>query len=534
MKKRIAVSIIAGILLLQIPSHNQDLWRAELSKLQKVASLIKENYFKEMTDKELSVSAIRGMIDTLDPHSYFLDQEAFSRLREDYSGRYYGVGLQIQKQGENLVVVSPIEGGPGWRLGIQPGDIISRIDGESTVKLSSYDAMQKLRGEKGTKVTITIVRDGLKKPLELTIVREEIPLLSIPYALMLDKTVGYIYIRNFGENTPSELNSALEKLKKLGMKNLILDLRLNPGGALAQCIQISDLFLPKGSLIVSMSGRNPVYNRNFYALEDGQYENLPLVILIDQGSASASEIVSGAVMDHDRGIVVGEDSWGKGLVQTTFPLGPNMAIALTVAKYLTPSGRSIQRDYSFLDDYYLSKRAPEEEREIKFTDHGRKVLGQGGITPDYKVTAYLKPVTGRLRLSGAFFSYARKLYQHQTEFGKKLIFPRELEKKGVSTAGKVIVSKPFYVGPEVVADFKSYLKDQKLAYPEKEFEEALDEIKRELEREITAAVWGFEESVKVSRLSDPVVKKAFEVMPEAISMVEKYFSNRETRPGLKN
>ncbi len=209
------------------------------------------------------------------------------------------------------------------------------------------------------------------------------------------------------------------------MKSLVLDLRLNTGGALSPSVEISDLFLPKGSLIVSMKGRNRVYDREFPAYLNDQYEKLPLVILIDQGTASASEIVSGAVMDHDRGLIVGEDSWGKGLVQTVFPLASNMAVALTVAKYLTPSGRSIQRDYTQLDDYLMSKRAPDESREVRYTDGGRKVLGQGGITPDYAVNSLIKPFTGRLRISGAFFAYARRLVQHQTDLGRKFVFPQD-------------------------------------------------------------------------------------------------------------
>ena len=380
--------------------------------------------------------------------------------------------------------------------------------------------MQKLRGEKGTKVTVTFVRDGADKPFDLTITREEIPLLSVPYAFLLDGGIGYIYIRNFGEETPQELEDGLEKLTALGMKSLILDLRLNTGGALAASVEISDLFLPQGALIVSMKGRNPAYDREFPAFMNDQYEKLPLVILIDQGTASASEIVSGAVMDHDRGLIVGEDSWGKGLVQTVFPLAPNMAVALTVAKYLTPSGRSIQRDYSQLDDYLMSKRAPEDSREVRYTDHGRKVLGQGGITPDYAVNSLLKPLTGRLRMSGAFFSYARRLVGHQTDLGRKFVFPQEPKAAGPAAAGKIQIGTAFVVNDDVVADFRKYLGSRKIEYEEKAFEEAEPEIRWELEREIAGAIWGVEAGVKAARENDPVVLKAIEVMPEAAKLLD--------------
>ena len=519
MKKRLIPFLLAGLALVQVPSHDQDLWTASLAKARTIAGLLEAGYYEPLQEQDLAVAALRGTLDTLDPHSYFLDPTSFSRMREDYTGKYFGVGLQIQKQGDNIVVIAPIEGGPGWRLGIRPGDVISHIDGESTVPLSSFDAMQKLRGtEEGTKVTVTFVREG-EKPFDLTIAREEIPLLSVPYAFLLEDGIGYIYVRSFGEETTRELEESLARLTQQGMTRLILDLRLNTGGALRQSVEISDLFLPRGSLIVSMKGRNRVYDRAFPAYEDNQYEKLPLVILIDQGTASASEIVSGAVMDHDRGLVVGEDSWGKGLVQTVFPLAADMAVALTVAKYLTPSGRSIQRDYSQLDDYLLSKRAPEASREVRYTEHGRKVLGQGGITPDYAVDALLKPFTGRLRLSGAFFSYARRFVLHQTDLGKRFVFPQEPRPAGAAAAGKVQVGDTFVVGAELVADFRKDLKARQGAFDEKAFADAEPEIRRELEWEIIGAIWGLEARTRASRLTDPVVMKAVEVMPEAARLI---------------
>ncbi|MEN6559253.1 MAG: S41 family peptidase [Acidobacteriota bacterium] len=521
MKKGLVPLIVAGLVLLSTPSHDEDLWAAAGSKARAVAGLLEQNYYQPLNEEALAVASIKGTLDTLDPHSYFLDPSSFSRMREDYSGKYFGVGLQIQKQGDSIVVIAPIEGGPAWRLGLLPGDVISRINGESTVPISSYDAMQKLRGEKGTKVDITVVRDGVDKPLELTIVREEIPLLSVPYAFLLDGGIGYVYIRNFGEETPRELEEALQKLTAQGMKSLVLDLRLDTGGGLAASVEISDLFLPRGELIVSMKGRNPYFDKEFRAYADGQYEKLPLVILIDQGTASASEIVSGAVMDHDRGLIVGEDSWGKGLVQQLFPLAPNMAVALTVAKYLTPSGRSIQRDYSHLDEYLMSKRAPEASREIRYTEHGRKVLGQGGITPDYAVDSLLKPVTGRLRLSGMFFAYARKLVQHQTDLGRKLMLPQEARAGEPVSAGKIRVGQAFVVTDEVVADFRKYLASRKAQYDAAAFREAEPEIRREIEREVTGAIWGVDAGVKISRESDPVVLKAIEVMPEATRLLDR-------------
>ena len=519
MKKSLLPLILGGLLLLPAWSRDEDLWSAAESKARAIADLIEQSYYKPLDEQALAVASIKGTLDTLDPHSYFLDPSSFSRMREDYTGKYYGVGMQIQKQGDAIVVIAPIEGGPSYRLGVQPGDVVAKIDGESTVPISSYDAMQKLRGEKDTKVTVTIVREG-QPAFDLTIVREEIPLLSVPYAFMLDDATGYIYVRNFGEETPRELEDNLAKLTGQGMKNLILDLRLNTGGALAASIEMSNLFLPKSSLIVSTKGRNTNFDRQFRAYADGPYEKLPLVILIDQGTASASEIVSGAVMDHDRGLIVGEDSWGKGLVQQVFPLASDMAVALTVAKYLTPSGRSIQRDYSQLDEYLMGKRAPETSREVFHTDHGRTVRGQGGITPDYAVDSTLKTITGRLRLSGAFFSYARKLVQHQTDLGRKMVFPQEPKPAGADAAGKIQIGSAFAANADVVADFRRCLASRDVKYDAKAFAEAETEIRREIEREAAGAIWGLETGIKVARESDPVVLKAVEVLPEAARLLE--------------
>jgi carboxyl-terminal processing protease len=525
MRKHVWLFALTALLLVQQPSHNQDLWAAAMDKVQTIADILETDYYMPVSEETLAFSSIRGTLDALDPHSYFLDPSSMSRMKEDYSGRYFGLGIQIQKQGENIVVIAPIEGSPAWRLGMQPGDVISHIEGDSTIPLSSFDAMQKLRGEKGTRVTITVVREGLDRPFDLTITREEIPLLSVPYAFMLNRQTGYIYIRNFGETTPDEFSERLARLDGEGMTRLVLDLRANAGGTLIHSIAVADELLPAGKLVVSVEGRNPAFNAKLYARRNNQHETIPLVVLIDQGTASASEIVSGAVMDHDRGLIVGEDSWGKGLVQTVFPLAPDAAVALTVAKYLTPSGRSIQRDFTRIDDYLLSKKAPDEDREVKYTAKGRKVLGQGGITPDYQAAYYLKPFTARLRLMGAFFGYARKLVQHQTDLGKKMVFPMDPNPSGAP--GRIRIGDEFTVNQAVVEDFRAHLKTLNVEYDEKTFSDAAVEIRMELRREVTGAIWGVDAGIEASRKSDPVVLKALEVMPEAARMLDSNPLRRE-------
>ena len=522
MKKKILLSIILFFMIVLLPAWEEDVWNLSLNKISSIVSLIEQNYFQEIEREKLAYSSIKGMLQTLDPHSYFLDPRNFSRLREEYKGKYYGLGILIQKQEDRLVVISPIEGGPSYRLGIRAGDIISHINGESTKPIDGTEAMMRLRGPKGTKVNITIVREGLNKPLELTIVREEISLHSVPYAFMLQDDIGYIFIRNFAETTTREFEEKMESLEKLGMKKLILDLRGNGGGTFFQSIELSDEFLPKDTLVVSIRGRNKNYNKEFLAFRDNQYEWIPLVILINQGSASAPEIVSGAIKDNDRGLIVGENSWGKGLVQTIFSLAPNAAVALTTAKYFTPSGRSIQRDYTNFEDYHIFKtEVPEKDREVKYTSRGRKVLGQGGISPDYEVKFSRKILTAELLFKGAYFSYAIRFANKKTALAKNLVFPNEDRAENKDFPNKKVIDQDFVVDSQVFEDFKSYLRESKIVFDLDEFAEAEDEIKRELERDLFSSIWGIEQGIKAYRKTDPVVIKAIEVFPEAAALVEK-------------
>jgi carboxyl-terminal processing protease len=521
MKKKILFVFIFIAVLARLGARDEDVWDQSLEKISSIVALIDQNYFESVNPEKMMQESVKGMLQTLDPHSYFLDPNNFSRMFEEQKGKYYGLGIQIQKQEDRLVVISPIEGTPAWRLGIQAGDVITHINGESTKPISSQDAVDRLRGPKGTRVNITIAREGLEQPIDLTITREEIPLFSVPYAFMLQEGVGYIFIRYFAESTAEEFDEKMADLTKKGMKSLILDLRGNAGGPLFQAIDIADEFLPKDSLIVSVKGRNRMYDREYASVRNNQYEKLPVVVLINQGSASASEIVAGAIMDHDRGLVLGEDSWGKGLVQTIFPVAPNMAVALTIAKYYTPSGRSIQRDYSRFDDYILdNKIAPEKPREVKYTSKGRKVLGQGGITPDYEVKFSLKLYTFELRGQGAFFAFARKFISHQTALSRNFIFPQEAGNMASIPQGKILIGKIFVADSAVLEDFKDYLLTNELNYDEKRFKEAESEIKRELEREIVSAIWSIEEGWNAFEQSDPVIMKALQVMPEAAKFID--------------
>jgi carboxyl-terminal processing protease len=519
---RKTVWILAGVffsfaLLVRPIGVDDEIWQDGLNKIEDMMDLVQRSYYKPVEDKDLAQEAVKGMLQTLDPHSYLLEPDNFSRMAEEQKGKYFGVGMQIQKQDGRLIVISPMEGTPAWRLGVQPADFISKINGEDTQPISAQDAVNKLRGPKGTKVDITFLREGLAKPIELTIERAEIPLYSVPYAFLLPGDVGYVLIRYFAEATAEELEAKLETLTEQGMKSLILDLRGNAGGPLVQAIEVSDLFIPRSEMVVSMKGRNRAFNRNFSALRSDPYEKLPLIVLIDQGSASASEIVAGAIMDNDRGLIVGADSWGKGLVQQMFPLGPDMAVAITIAKYYTPSGRSIQRDYSRLDEYLLDKVAADKPREVKTTAKGRKVLGQGGITPDVAVPFTLKAYTFELRGRGAFFGYARKFVSHQTPLGKTLAFAGD---PPAEAKGRIPAAKPFLADSRVLEDFRAYLKSVGLEADPKRFKEAEPDLTRELEREVASSLWGQEEGWKAFERTDPQILRALKLVPEAAKFIE--------------
>jgi len=515
-KKKICLILLLVFTLASPHAQQADEWSRSLQKISAIVPLIEDHYFQDVDYRKMAFDSIKGIMLTLDPHSYFLDPSNLSTLREDYKGKYFGLGILIQKHGDLLKVISPIEGGPAYRLGIQPDDVISHIEGESTKPITSYQAMQRLRGKKGTEVTITIQRRGMDS-MDFTITREEIPLNSVRYAFMLKEDIGYIFINNFAETTTREFRETMKRLESAGMKRLILDFRGNGGGTFIQSLEISDEFLPKDSLIVSIKGRKPYYNQEFRAELDNQYEKIPLIILISRGTASAPEIVSGAVQDHDRGLLIGDDSWGKGLVQTVFPLAADAAVALTTARYYTPSGRSIQRDYTFWDDYRLGRnKTPEEQREVFYTEGGRKVLGQGGISPDYTIKNNFNNLTYFVRARGMDFAYARSFSRKETPLGRKLM------ESGA-------VDENFRSDERVLDDFRAFLKENqsfqifvsenRIEIEDKDFEESGEQILREIDREIHSLLRGIEAGWRIYQLRDPVVRGAIDAFPEAVALL---------------
>jgi carboxyl-terminal processing protease len=342
-------------------------------------------------------ASIHGMLGRLDPHTSFLEPDEFSAMKEKQHGSFYGLGIQIQKRMGKITVIAPMEGTPAYKMGVRAGDIITHI-GEEELKddVSTEDVVRKLRGPKGTAVTIRIRRVGFPEPITMTITRAEIPTKSVRYAFMLEPGVGYIMLSDFTHTSSKELYEAIEKLRKEGMKKLLFDLRGNPGGVLEQAVDVTDVFVPKGDMVVYTKGRTASSAQEYYAPGDGPHFDQPLVVLVNRGSASASEIVAGAIQDHDRGLIVGQRTWGKGLVQSVYTLSYGAGLALTTARYYTPSGRWIQRDYSDLLAYVNpgdpdsvagaqtgdEAPHPNAENAVFYTDAGRIVYAQGGITPD--------------------------------------------------------------------------------------------------------------------------------------------------------
>ncbi|MBF0169749.1 MAG: S41 family peptidase [Nitrospinae bacterium] len=328
-----------------------------------VLTLIESDYVEEVAPDKLIEGAIDGMLRSLDPHSSYMTPEMFKEMQVETEGEFGGLGIEITMQDGWLTVVTPMEETPAWKSGLKPGDKIIKVDGAPTHDMSLMDAVRKMRGKRGTPVTLTIAREGFEEPRDYTIVRDIIHVASVK-SLMLPDTYGYVRIRSFSKDTGQEMRAAIETLKKQGMKGLVLDLRNNPGGLLNQAVEVSEYFLKKGELVVYTKGRMPNQNMRFTAKNPSGDADYPLVVLVNQGSASASEIVAGALQDLKRAIVVGTTSFGKGSVQTIIPLRGDAGLRLTTARYYTPSGRQIQ-GVGILPDIKVDEEWLEDKTDAK-------------------------------------------------------------------------------------------------------------------------------------------------------------------------
>ena len=385
--------ILIGIFLFPSKYNNLD----SSNKINNIISLVRENYVDTVNREQMLTNSINGILQNLDPHSVYIPAEELTDINDQLDGDFEGIGIQFNIQNDTVMVVSTISKGPSEKVGIMAGDRIVTVDGKVIAgkKIATNDVMKLLKGKKGTKVTVGIKRSGIKQLTNFTIQRDVIPTYSIDASYMADNTTGYIKISQFAATTADEFEKASGILLEKGMKEMILDLRGNPGGYMDAAVQIVDEFLPSGKLVVSTKGRK-YKGQTYKSTSDGKLEFIKLVVLIDEWSASASEIVAGAIQDNDRGVIIGRRSFGKGLVQNQYPLKDGSALRLTVARYYTPSGRCIQKPYKgSIEDYYedLLTRIEHGELEhpdsihfvdsLKFlTTAGRVVYGGGGIMPD--------------------------------------------------------------------------------------------------------------------------------------------------------
>ena len=482
-------------------SSDESQLRDSLKSFTSVYSIVEQNYAEpiegDKADTAIYDGAIPGMLRVLDPHSNFYDPKAYAKMREEQHGRYYGVGMTIQQPCSTckVYVLYPMEGAPAFKAGIHPGDVIAAVDGKSTEGQTSDVVAKELKGPKGTHVQVSMIREGQPKPLTFDLVRDEIPNPSVDLKYEIRPGVGYIHLKQFQETTAQEVNEAVSGFPNL--KGLVLDLRGNPGGLLGQAVDVCDHLLAKGQIIVSQKGR--AYPDVVYTATHGNGgRTFPIVVLVNRNTASAAEIVSGALQDHDRALIVGETTFGKGLVQTVYNLSENTGLALTTYHYYTPSGRLIQRNYAgvSLYDYYYNHGGAlptnSTNREVKLTDAGRTVYGGGGIAPDEKIES---PKSNRfqddLAYKDVFFHFAPVYVANHA------------------------VDKNFQVDAAVLGEFKRYLTSQNIPFTQVDLDGVSDWLKVNIKDKIVTIQFGQLQGLRTLADWDPEIQKALSFLPEA-------------------
>jgi carboxyl-terminal processing protease len=484
------------------PASDEDL-KASIESFTKVYDLVDQNYADKLSaDKAIYKGAVPGMLRTLDPHSNFFDPKDFAGLREEQHGKYYGVGMTIgaQPRTGKTMVIHPFGGTPAYKAGIRPGDVLVEVNDKRCDNLTSTEIADLLRGPRGTKVQVVVSREGMAKPLTFNLVRDEIPRNSVDEAFWVKPGTAFMRVQQFTETTSREVEENLKHLGEQNIKGLILDLRENPGGLLQEGVAVAGHWLDRGQVVVSHKGR--AYSEKPYLARGSQYGGAyPVVVLVNRYSASAAEIVAGALQDHDRAWVLGDTTFGKGLVQTVYPLSDNTGLALTTQHYYTPSGRLIQRDYtnqSFLDYYYGKRTQVNNPMDVKQTDLGRTVYGGGGISPDEK---YDIPKLDAFQLSvarkNAFFNYSAHYFStHDTKLTKGWV-PDEA----------------------LLNDFHDYLMKQNIQFTEADWAKDHAWLRDQLRTEMYITAFSYEDSQKIAVEQDPEVQKAIEAMPKAAKLL---------------
>jgi carboxyl-terminal processing protease len=527
MRKRFSIGTLLAVVLLSLGTGaflhhliSADNIYDQITKFKDVLSITDKNYVDEVNTSKLTEAAINGLLGQLDPHSVYIPASQMRRVTEEFQGSFEGIGIEFQVLNDTLMVVSPVVGGPSEALGILGGDKIVRIDDSSCIGITQDGVQKKLRGPKGSHVKVSIIRAGIDKILDFDITRDKIPIYTVDAAFMVDRETGYISVSRFAATTHDEFVEALNKLKSEGMKRVVLDLRQNAGGYLEQAYRMVDELMPGGRKVVYTKGRRSEFDEEYVTDGAGHFEDVPLIILVNNASASASEIVAGAIQDWDRGLIVGETTFGKGLVQRQYMLRDGSAFRLTTARYYTPSGRLIQRPYDHDKEKYAqaafdrkevegSNLSHHEERDStlpKFkTMGGRTVYGGGGITPDYIVKAdRLDEYTVQLRGHNVFMQFANHyLEQHGTglrnDYGKDCArFVRE-----------------FHITGPMLDEIVALGKEQKVEFKKDLYEKDLGFIKAFAKAYIGRSLFGNEGSSRTILLEDNQFEKAMTLFPEA-------------------
>ena len=436
-------------------------------------------------------------------------------MRERQEGRYYGIGIQIQSINGDITAATVFENSPAYKAGIRRGDVIATVDGESAKDWSIEKAQSRLRGARGTPVKLEIKRRGYEKGIPIELSRDEVHLLTVPAFFMVDATTGYIQMRDFGENTDREVKAALRALTAKGMKRLLFDGRENPGGPLDQAIKVSNEFMPRGKMIVYTRGRVTNSDQDYRGQEEGEFQSIPVVMLVNRNSASATEIVSGSLQDHDRAYIVGESTFGKALVQSVYRISSGAGLALTTAHYYTPSGRLIQRPWDATFDEYLSFRLrdqdankPHNPSDLKRTDAGRAVYSGGGIEPDKFLAG---PIDGFNPTP-----FGRLLYSRQEFETYAVKFTAEGDTRIAQQAtGRRVVGPDFTVDDAMVADFREQLKTNRIRIDEDAFQKDLAFIKGMIRYRIDEAVFGLSEAKRHLLAVDPQAQLGLTMFGEA-------------------
>tara|TARA_B110000438_G_scaffold217429_1_gene210164 strand:- start:341 stop:1900 length:1560 start_codon:yes stop_codon:yes gene_type:complete len=512
--KYIILTTVALVLVYGFNSGAKDHFK-KLKTLTQIIRLVNDNYVEDVEMEEILNGAIVGLLDKLDPHSTYITEDQFEAIQEQFDAEFEGIGIEFNIMDGYITVISPIPETPSSEAGLQSGDKIVRINNESAYKITQKDVFEKLRGPKGSQVEVTIRRSGTDD-FGVTLTRAKIPIHSVLASFMINDEVGYIKVNRFSRTTAEEIATSLYELEQEGMKEVMLDLRNNGGGMMDQAIQIVDMFVNSRDTILFTKGRIANSNDVYYARTSQKDKDYPVVVLINRGSASASEIVSGAFQDLDRGIVVGETSFGKGLVQRQYPLNDGSAARITIARYYTPSGRLIQRAYDDgIEDYYSDLADEDREasdstlakRPIFKTKQGRDVFGGGGITPDYHV-----------KLDVEFSEGTRNLLTHQD----RLIFNYADKLKSDVTDSYPDFNKfqaDFSLRTNKRKIFFKWLKEKELEFDKDELLENWTSIENRIKAQLASAIWGKSSMYMVLLENDKIAIEALKHFGDAKKLI---------------